>query len=111
MAVNNDYPFPPKNPRLEEGYLRSLVNSIISCITGKTNNCGEFSLAASAASTTVKDKLCNANSVVLLTPISAHAAAEVGNGTIYVTPGKNQFVLTHANNAQTDRNFRYVIIG
>jgi len=42
-------------------------------------------LGVSAASTTVPAKNCGAGSVVLLSPLTAHAAAELGNGTIFVS--------------------------
>jgi hypothetical protein len=44
--------------------------------------------------------------------MTANAAAEVGNGTIYVSAVTNgSFTLTHANNSQVDRTFRYAISG
>jgi hypothetical protein len=50
--------------------------------------------------------------VVLLSPHTAHGAAELGNGTIFVSAVANgSFTLAHANNAQNDRTFGYVCLG
>ena len=43
---------------------------------------------------------------------TANAAAEIGNGTMYIGAVNNgAFVVTHANNAQADRTFLYVALG
>lgn len=90
-------------------------------INGKLNCIGEVTLDESADSTDVVDQNIGINSVVSLNPLTANASAEIGNGTIYVDPDNynidrnapqnNTFTITHANNAQTDRTFRYTIIG
>jgi hypothetical protein len=45
-------------------------------------------------------------------PTTANAAAEIGNGTLYVSSrDKQQFTITHASNTQSDRTFGYVVQG
>jgi hypothetical protein len=79
---------------------------------GKLNCTGSITLAASAASTTVADPRASGTSVVLLMPRTANAAAEIGNGTLYVSGRtKGSFTIAHANNAQADRTFDYAVIG
>lgn len=79
---------------------------------GKLNCTGTATLTAAAASTTIADPRATASSAILLMPMSANAAAELGNGTVYVSArSKASFTLTHANNAQADRTFAYAIIG
>ena len=79
---------------------------------GRSNAVGTFTLAASAASTTVTATNCGAGSTVTYTPTTANAAAEIKNGTIYIgTVSNGSFVVTHANNSQTDRTFLYVAHG
>ena len=79
---------------------------------GKLNCTGSVTLAVGAASTGVSDPRATATSIVLLMPVTANAAAELGNGTLYVTARvKGAFTLAHANNAQADRMFGYVLIG
>jgi hypothetical protein len=79
---------------------------------GRSNAVGSFTLAASVASTTVTAQNCGSGSFVLLMPKTANAAAEIGNGTLYIgTVANGSFTVTHANNAQTDRSFGYAAFG
>jgi hypothetical protein len=79
---------------------------------GKLNCTGSVTLAAGAAGTVVNDPRATAASVILLMPLTANAAAELGNGTVFVSArGKGSFTLTHANNAQSDRTFDFAVIG
>jgi hypothetical protein len=92
---------------------RRKINAAINQLAqGRSNAVGTLTLAANAASTAVAAGNCGAGSVVLLSPLTPHAAAELGNGTIYVSAVVNgAFTLTHANNAQTDRTFGFVAVG
>jgi len=79
---------------------------------GKLNCSGAVTLATGAASTDVSDPRATAASIVLLMPTTANAAAELGNGTLYVSArAKGGFTLAHVNNAQGDRAFGYALIG
>ena len=94
------------------GTPREVSSAVNLLLEGKLKSTGSFTLTASATSTTVTDLRAGRSSVVLYTPITANASAEVGNGTIYISArNKQNFVITHANNGQTDRNFIYVVIG
>ena len=107
MADANYSPLPSEatNPR----QISQVVNNILD---GKVNSTGTFTCAASATSTVVTDFRAGKDSIILLMPTTANAAAEVGNGTIHVsTRAKQSFTVTHANNSQTDRVFGYVILG
>ena len=79
---------------------------------GRSNAHAEISLTISVTTTTITDSRVGPESAITLTAQTANAAAEVGNGTIYVSSTlAGSFVLTHANNAQADRTFRYAIVG
>jgi hypothetical protein len=79
---------------------------------GRSNAVGTVTLADGAASTVVTAINCGLGSRVFLTPTTANASAEFGNGTIYVsTVANGSFTITHANNAQTDRTFYWVCLG
>jgi hypothetical protein len=94
------------------GTPREISQVVNNLLDGKSNNTGTFTCTASAATTAVTDFRAGKSSIILLMPQTANAAAEVGNGTIYVsTRAKQSFTVTHANNAQTDRTFGYVVIG
>jgi hypothetical protein len=89
-----------------------IVFTVRQLCEGRSNAVGSFTLAANAATTTVTATSCGAGSSVLCFPKTANAAAEWKNGTMYIgTVGNGSFVVTHANNAQTDRTFLYVAIG
>lgn len=90
-----------------------VVNSILS---GKLNNIFSLTLTANSATTviTVPVGLLTDNSFISLMPTTANAATEFGAGTIYVSTINaltNTFTITHANNANADRTFKYIIFG
>lgn len=94
---------------------REVATAVNQALKGKLNSFGTVTLTDSVASTVVTNELVGPDSVILLMPQTAHAAAELGNGTAYIVPTDivdgTSFKITHANNAQTDRTFGYVIIG
>ena len=91
---------------------RQIAEVVNRTLDGGVNSTGSVTLTASSATTTVADKRLSATSFFGLMPTTANAAAEIGNGTIYVSAqGKQPLTLTHANNAQADRTYRYVILG
>lgn len=103
------FPPPPANSELRRQYevLQALRN-------GKSENVAEVTLTANVASTTVTDIRVSPQSVLAWHPRTANAAAELANGTMYVTDANmanGSYTITHANNAQTDRTFRVAIIG
>lgn len=89
---------------------RKQNEAIIAALRGKLNNRGAVTLTANAASTTLTDEKIGPDSVILLSPMTANAAAAVGT-TYFSTPGTGSATINHANNAQVDRTFRYVILG
>lgn len=87
----------------------TIVNNILD---GKINATGTVTLTASAALTAVTEGRAGATSVILFMPTTANAAAEQAAGGMYVSSrGKQTFTITHANNAQTDRTYDYIVIG
>jgi hypothetical protein len=94
------------------------VNVLNRAMTGKLNaiNSDGFplTLTANVASTVLTDSRLGTNSFIAFDPVTANAAAELAAGTMYVPTANRRdgnFTVTHANNAQTDRIFRYLIIG
>jgi hypothetical protein len=101
-------------PGITETDLKKIVLSLQQLAAGRSNAVGTVTLTASAATTLVTDKNCAAGSAILPMPTTANASAELGNGTWFVPTAtilNGSFVITHANNAQTDRIFRYAIVG
>jgi hypothetical protein len=87
-----------------------LVNAIYLLAQGGSNSVGTVTLTESATTTTVSNAYMSPTSKVILSPTTANAAAAIG-GTYVSTKSKGEFVLTHANNAQSDRTFDYEIRG
>lgn len=101
-------------PHKSEKDPQKIIRSLRELASGRSNGIGVVTLAASAASTSVIDPNCATGSVIVPIPATAHAAAEWGNGTLYIpaaTVINGSFVIQHANNSQTDRTFAYAIIG
>ncbi len=106
---------PKYNPNPVE-WLRKTEPVVNGLMQGKSNNYGSVTLTANAASTTVTETegRISTSAVILFMPTTANAAAEVGAGTMYVSatdPENHTFTITHANNAQVDRTFRYALVG
>lgn len=99
-------------PGLDEKDISRLVLSLQQLAAGRSNATGTVTLTTSAATTVVANANCAAASTPILTPTTANAATEVGNGTIYVSVVANgSFTITHANSATTARTFLYAIQG
>ena len=118
--ANSEYPdvddYSDNYPKL----LRSVVRIIRNIMQGKTNNAYSVTLTANAASTVVSMSREDIGplSTILFMPLTANAAAEIGAGTMYVSAitidlsaDTQTFTITHANNAQNDRTFRFVVTG
>ena len=89
-----------------------IVRAIRELFEGRRNTTGTVTLAANTASTVVAHVNFGSASVPHLTPQTANAAAEIGNGTLFVSARANgSFTLAHANNAQSDRTFLYSFDG
>ncbi len=89
-----------------------IVATVNQLCQGRNNATGTVTLTAGVTTTVVQAPNCATGSAVGLTPRTANAAAELGNGTLYVSTIANaSFTITHANNGQTDRNFVWWAVG
>ena len=99
-------------PAITETDQKKINLSIQQLGAGRSNAVGTVTLTASVATTTVTDNNVAAGSVPILVPTTANAAAEIGNGTMYISAVANKsFTITHANSATTGRTFLYAIVG
>lgn len=108
------YPAAPRDFHDPDTHRRQLAESINNVQKGKLNNTGEVTLTANAATSTLTDPRLTVFSVVTFDPMTANAATELYGATMYcLTANRNNgtWTITHANNAQTDRQFRYTILG
>lgn len=102
---------PRQNIEVSAQYLKHLVGVVNQIMRGKTNNIGEVTLTPSQATTVVTDPKAGIDSHIDFMPLTENAATEYVGGMYVSSQGKETFTITHANNAQTDRDFRYVITG
>ena len=99
-------------PGTSETDLKKVVLAIQQLAAGRSNAVGIVTLVTGAASTTVIDKNCAAGSVPIAVPVTANAAAEIGNGTLFISAVTNgSFTISHANSATPGRTFLYALIG
>lgn len=99
-------------PGITEIDLKKIVLAIQQLAAGRSNAVGTVTLVTGSATTVVSDQNCAVGSTPLLTPATANAATEAGNGTMYVSVVANgSFTITHANSATTGRTFLYAIHG
>ncbi len=106
---------PEYMPDLKE-WCRRIARVVNQTMQGKTNNTGSVTLTANSATTVVTEapNRVGEETFISFMPTTANAATEFGAGTIYVSTrsvANNTFTITHANNAQADRTFYYVLIG
>lgn len=82
-------------------------------LAGKLNCTGEVTLSVTPATTTVySDPRITAQSVVLMVPTTANAAALMsGAAGIYVVPADGSATFTHAASASVDLTFRIAVFG
>ena len=93
-------------------HVRLMAEVVNGLMNGKINATGTVTLTANQATTTLADLRIGPDSVILFMATTANAAAEAGAGGMYVSSrGKQTAVITHANNAQTNRDFSYCVLG
>lgn len=87
-----------------------IVDAIIQLVEGRHNAFGTglnaITLTPNAASTVVSHPLASVDSVILLSPRTANAAAAIPT-TWVSSKSQGSFTLSHANNAQVDRVFDF----
>lgn len=89
---------------------RRAIATALNRVIDKLSVIGTVTLTASAASTAISDQRISADALLFLTPTTANAAAETGNGTLYYSAADGAVTITHANNAQVDRTFAYFVL-
>lgn len=99
-------------PGTTETDLKKIILAIQQLAAGRSNAVGSVTLATGSSTTVVPAPNCAVGSTPILTPTSASAATELGNGALYVSAVANgSFTITHASLATTGRTFLYAIVG
>lgn len=99
----------PRSWTNESDHRARLADAVNNILRGKINNVGEITLTASSATTTLTDIRIGKDSIVLMQPTTANAAAAL-SGLYFGTPGNGTITINHANNAQADKSFRYAVL-
>ncbi len=110
LATGQGFPVPKLSDDDEARHRREIATVVQNIMQGKMNVVGSLTLAANAATTTLMDHRIGANSSILLMPTTSDAAAALG-GVYFTGFGDGTCTVNHANNAQTDRTFKYSVIG
>ena len=95
----------------------TIVDTINQLADGRSNNVsihsatgGGVTLTPSASTTTVNFPTVSVSSMISLSPRTANAAAAVPT-TFITTVLNGSFIISHANNTQTDRTFDFSAVG
>lgn len=92
----------------EAEHRRELAEAVNRILQGNLNAVDTVTLTTSSATTTLLDSRIGPDSFIGFMPTTANAAAE----SLYVSSrGDQTATITHANNAQADRTFAYLVIG
>lgn len=96
----------------DEKDLTKYAFAIQQLAAGRSNAVGSVTLTANETETVVEGVNIGAESYPLFVPLTANAAAEMGAGTMYISArAAGSFTITHADNAQTDRDYGFVCLG
>ena len=109
-ASTRAYETPPVDHPNSAEHRRLLAQAIELLYDGKINALGDVTLAVSSATTTLSDSRIGPDSFIGFMPTTSNAAGALSG--LYVSSrGKQTATLTHANNSQSDKTFRYVVLG
>ena len=99
-------------PVWNDAYLKQVWRTLAGCLAGKLNVSLTLTLAVGVASSTFSDPRIGGTSAIFWMALTASAATEIGNGTIYVSSvGAQTVTIAHANSATADRTFRILMVG
>lgn len=114
MALNQFLQVNPNGlstPRDTAAALNGTRQGKLNCLFEGTLTANAGTTTFTAANTLGAEKIC-AESFIAWMALTANAAAEKAGTTMYVSAQGNETVtITHANNAQTDRSFRFIVLG
>ncbi|NBV06661.1 MAG: hypothetical protein EBS06_05435 [Proteobacteria bacterium] len=79
-------------------------------LDGKINAIGSKTLTANSTTTIITDRRIGVDSILFLAPTTANAAAAL-SGIYQAVTAQYEITLTHASNSQTDKTFKYAILG
>lgn len=110
QSYYNVAPAVPREWPDEKEHRRKIAEGAERALEGKLRSVNTVTLTANQATSTLSDKRIGPASFIGFMPTTANAAAEIA--TMYVSAQADESAtITHANNAQTDRTFTYIVLG
>jgi hypothetical protein len=93
-------------------WMRRVAQCLNGVLLGRTNNVFTVTLTPSETTTTFSHDRITEETVAILVPLTATAAANIGGTTgIYQVPSAGQIIFNHQSTPQTDKTYRLVLIG
>ncbi len=89
---------------------RFVAEAINNIALGRASWVGTVTMVENSDQTRVKDNRVTVNSLVAFVPLTANAASAASP---YIASGDlsaGQFIVTHANDANTDKTYRYLVL-
>ena len=102
---------PPKDLENERKHRRDLAVAVEQLFNGRSNNVLDVTLTASSGSTAVTDSRIGVNSVAICIPTTANASAIALPYRDFSAPVNGSMSLIHANDIQTDKTFKVILVG
>lgn len=105
----NQFPGVPVDKASDVEHRRDLARAVNGLLRGERNATGQVTLTASSTTSTISDSRITADTVAILMPLTAHAAAAVAG--LWQTAAAGAITLTHASTADVDKTFYFVLVG
>lgn len=96
-----------QDPRVQSREFAKAINAILN---GNINSTGTVTLTASSTTTVVTNRLIGKDTIMILVPTTATAATAMTKVRQAFT-AQFEITLTHDSTADTDRIFKYVLLG
>lgn len=109
VSVPVGYPTAQTDNPNERLHRRNIAHVVQGVMQGRINATLTVTLTPSATVSTVTDARISIQSAILMSPQTAHAAADMTS--MYFVPANGSVTINHANNTNADRTFTMVIIG
>ncbi len=110
MAVS-EFPTPSEQYPDQDQHNRIIVAAIRRILLGKQNNVLDVTLDANQTSTSVTDARIGVHSVAICVPTTANASGIAVPYRDFSSPVNGSMSLIHANDADTDKTFKVILIG
>jgi hypothetical protein len=110
VTTNRGYLGVPEMEANEREHRRKIARAVNNILSGRVNATVEVTLRASQTTTTLTDPRISATSFIDFMPLTANALTAKANLRVSAQQS-GEATLTHASSANTDQQFRVLVIG